>query len=135
MSKLLIGQPGMGKTKEMIEHANNLLKEAKGDIVFIGESNECVLEINHDIRYINIAEYPLNSSNDFIAFLHGLLGSNYDLQRIYLDGILNLYIMTPEEICAWLDKINAISDKHTVNFEISISINGETPECLKPYIV
>lgn len=134
MIKLLAGKPGMGKTKDMIKHANELLKEAKGDIVFIGESDESILEIKHDIRYIDISEYPLNSSNEFIAFLHGLLGSNYDIQRVFLDGILNVYLMTPEETCLWLDKIKVLSDKYDVNFEISISTTGEIPACYNAYM-
>ena len=134
MIKLLISNPGEGKTKDMIEHANSLLETAKGDIVFIGESGDSILEVNHNIRFVNISEYPLNSTNEFNAFLHGLLGSNYDIQRVYLDGILNIFILTPEEICKWLDEINAISDKYDTNFEISISLNGDTPDCLKSYL-
>ncbi|MBN2897857.1 MAG: hypothetical protein JXO44_03685 [Clostridia bacterium] len=134
MIKLLTSRPGEGKTKEMIAHANKLLETAKGDVVFIGESNESILEINHNIRYIDISEYPLNATNEFNAFLHGLLGSNYDIQRVFLDGILNVFIMTPEEMATWLDEINGISDKYETNFEISISLAGDTPECLKKYL-
>ncbi|MCK8059192.1 MULTISPECIES: twitching motility protein PilT [unclassified Fusibacter] len=134
MIKLLIGQTGIGKTKEMIEHANSAITTAKGNILFIDESNESILEINHEIRYINISDYPVNSSTEFIAFLYGLMSSNYDIESIYLDGILNIYIMTPEEICVWLEKIKLLSEKHEVRFEISLSYNGEIPECFKPYL-
>lgn len=134
MTKLLIGKTGEGKTKEIIDHANAALRDLKGNIVFINESNESLLELNHDIRYINISEFPVNSSNEFIAFLYGLMGSNYDIEKIYLDGILNLYIMTPEEICVWLDKINLLAEKHNVYFEITLSYNGEIPECLEKFL-
>ncbi len=133
MIKLLIEQPGFGKTKEMIEQVNQEVTSAKGHIIFIAESNETMLEINHDVRYINISEFPLDSSNEIVAFLHGLMGSDYDIESIYLDGLLNIYIMTPEEICDWLDKIKVISDKHNVMFRISISIDGEIADCLKQY--
>ena len=134
MIKLLIGRPGSGKTKDMIADANKALSTAKGNIVFVGESKESMLEINHDIRYIDISDYPVDSSNTFIAFLYGLVGSNNDLETIYLDGILNVYIMTPEEICAWLDRVKELSEKHEVDFEISISVPGDTPECLKAFM-
>ncbi len=134
MTKLLLGQPGSGKTKEMIKHANSALETAKGNIVFIGESKECILEINHDIRHVNIREFPLESSNGVIGFLHGMISNNYDIESIYIDGITNLFIMTPEEICAWLDKIKVIADKHKIKFEISISHSGDTPDCFKPYL-
>lgn len=134
MIKILVGQPGIGKTKEMINHANSAIKSAKGSIIFIGESDESVLEINHSIRYVNISEYPLDSSNEFIAFLHGLMGGNYDIESLYLDGVLNVYIMTPREICDWLDKIKAIAEKHNIHIEISISIDGDIPDCFTPYL-
>ena len=118
----------------MIEHANSALLTANGNIIFIGESDESILEINHDIRYINISEFPLDSSNEFIGFLHGLMSSNYDIESIYLDGILNVYIMTPEEICAWLDRIKVISDQHNTRFEISISHTGDVPDSFAPYL-
>ena len=134
MIKLLLGQPGSGKTKDMIKHANSALETAKGNIVFIGESKECILEIKHDIRYINISEFPLDSSTEFIGFLSGLISCNYDIESIYIDGVLNVYIMTPEEICAWLDRIKLISENRNIKFEISISHEGDTPECFKPYL-
>lgn len=134
MTKLLIGKTGNGKTKEIIDHANAALNDSKGNIVFINESNESILELNHNIRYINISEFPVNSSNEFIAFLYGLMGSNYDIEKIYLDGILNLYIMTPEEICVWLDKVDLLAQKFNVYFEITLSYNGDVPECLVKYL-
>lgn len=134
MIKLLIGQPGMGKTKEMIANANTEIATAKGSVIFVAESNESVLEVNHDIRFINIAEFPIASSNAFIAFLHGLMVSNHDIESIYLDGISNIFIMTPEEICKWLDAIKEMADRFTTKFEISVSVPGEIPECFKPYM-
>ncbi|MGB3367299.1 MAG: hypothetical protein WBA54_07415 [Acidaminobacteraceae bacterium] len=134
MIKLLIGEPGMGKTKEMIADANAEIATAKGSIIFVAESNESVLEVHHDIRFINISEFPIASSNSFIAFLHGLMVSNHDIESIYLDGISNVFIMTPDEICKWLDAIKKISNKLNTKFEISISVPGKTPECFKPYM-
>lgn len=134
MVKLLIGQTGMGKTKDIIEHANESLKTAKGNIIFINESNESILELNHDIRYVNISEFPINSSTEFIAFLHGLVGSDYDIEKIYLDGILNLYPMTVEEICRWLESIELISKTHGISFEITLSYNASIPECFNKYL-
>lgn len=134
MIKLLIGKPGEGKTKDMIENANKALDTAKGDIVFIGESNESILEVHHSIRFINISEFPVSSSTELLAFLHGLVSSNYDIETIFIDGVFNLFIMTPEEICDWLEKAKSISEKHNIYFQISISLLVSIPECLKPFM-
>jgi len=134
MIKLLIGSPGSGKTKDMIKHANNALSTTKGTILFIDESDESILEINHSIRYINISNYPINSSNEIVPFLYGLLGTDHDIESIYLDGLFNLYVMTNEEACKLLEKIKVLSERHSIQFEISISVEGKTPECFKPFL-
>lgn len=134
MIKLLIGKPGEGKTKELIAKANNERNTSKGNIVFIGESDESILEIHHSIRFINISEFPLSSSDELMAFLNGLLSSDYDIETIYIDGVFNLFIMSSTELCEWLGKLKVISEKHQVKMEISISINGVIPECFAAYM-
>lgn len=134
MIKLLIGKPGVGKTKDIITNANKAGLNSKGNVIFIGESNESILEINHDVRYINISDYPITSSNQFISFIYGIIGADYDIESIYLDGISNIYIMTSEEICDWLEKIKVIADKYEIKFEISITIDGDLPECFNTYL-
>lgn len=134
MIKLLVGKPGTGKTKIMIDQANDAVKNAKGNILFISESAESILDVNHNLRYINISEFPVNSSDEFVSFLYGIISTNFDIESIYIDGILNLFILTPEEMCAWLDKIKEFSDKYDISIEISVSISGDVPECLKQYI-
>lgn len=135
MIKLLIGQPGEGKTKEMIAHANAALSDVKGNIVFIGESNESMLEIHHNIRFINISEYPVTSSTELLAFIHGLVSSNYDIERIFIDGVFNLFIMTQEEISTWLESAQRISDKFNIKFQISISLKDDIKPCLEKFVL
>lgn len=125
MIKLHISQAGSGKTKDFIEQANMASTTSKGNVIFIGESSESILEIDHAIRYINISDFPIDSSNGFIGFLYGLAASNHDIEAVYLDGILNLYIMTPEEICSWLERIHQIAQQHTITFTISLSYSGD----------
>lgn len=135
MVRLHIGQPGSGKTKELIAHADAALKSAKGSIVFIDESDEGILELHHDIRYINIANFPVESSHELLAFLYGLMSTNSDIEHMYLDGLLNVYIMTPEEIAQWLQAVKKLADNYNVAFDISYSLQGEVPAPLAPFVV
>lgn len=135
MIKLLVGKPGEGKTKELIAKANSALSVSKGSIIFIGESDESILELNHEIRYVNISDYPISSSTEFLAFLYGLVSSNYDIEQIYIDGVFNLFIMTPEEICTWVEKAKHITETYDFKVEISISLPTGVPECLEKYII
>lgn len=134
MIKLLIGKPGSGKTKEMIQNANASLDTTKGTVLFINESDDSILQINHHIRYINLSDFPLESSNGIIPFIYGLLSTDHDISRIYLDGIFNLYVMTELEACQWLEKIKTLSEKYKVHFELSLNVKDQIPECFKPFM-
>lgn len=134
MIKLLVGNAGSGKTKEIIEHANQALQSAKGDILFIDESKEGLLELNHKIRYIDISEFPINSSDEFISFLCGILSTNYDIEKFFLDGVLNVYILTVEETLTWLKHIDALSEQHHVDFEITLSLPETSSKAFDQYL-
>lgn len=134
MVKLLVGNAGSGKTKDIIEHANQALQSAKGDILFIDESKEGLLELHHKIRYIDISEFPVNSSDEFIAFLCGIISTNYDIEKIFLDGVLNVYILTVEETLIWLRRMDALSEQHHIDFEITLSLPEASTGAFDQYL-
>jgi hypothetical protein len=87
MIQVIYGKRGSGKTKRMIDMANSQLNTAKGSIVFIDDDNRCILNLHHDIRYINAGEYEVTSSPMLYGFLCGILAEDFDIEQIYLDGL------------------------------------------------
>ena len=53
MIKLLIGVKGTGKTKTLIEAANNALLESKGYVVCLEKGTKLRSNINYKVRLIN----------------------------------------------------------------------------------
>jgi hypothetical protein len=134
MLKIIYGKRGSGKTKKMIDWANNDLKNTNGIIVFIDKDNHCMLDLNHDIRYINAKEYGEVTQESFLGFICGVMASNYDIQKIYIDGIPGLLDMDSLETV--IDKISKLAIKHKVQVIISISgKKGDIPELAQKYIV
>ena len=71
MIKVFYGKKGMGKTKHMLETANALVKEAKGTVLYIDDSNELLIKLSRDIRFVNILDYPVYGSDAFLGFICG----------------------------------------------------------------
>ena len=52
MVKLMIGRAGSGKTKKMVEVANQSVEAANGNIVFISKDNKLMYDLKYFIRFI-----------------------------------------------------------------------------------
>ena len=67
MLELIIGAKGNGKTRKMVERANNESKRTSGSIIYIDKSNKHMYELsNARVRYsIPRCLYGLYSGTDF----------------------------------------------------------------------
>ncbi len=97
MIQVILGDTGEGKTKGLINAANTKLKETHGHIVYIDADNTHMYDLKHEIRYINISEYPIDNYHEFFGFMCGILSEDNDIDCIFVDGLLRM---------AHLDQIN-----------------------------
>lgn len=136
MIQVIYGKKGSGKTKRLIDMANESIKEQKGDVLFIDDDNRYMFDLRHEIRFINAGEYDVHTAEVFYGFICGLLAQNFDVSLIFVDAFLKL---TRAEIAqlGWLfDKLNTIGRQHEVRFVISVSGDpAEMPEFIAPYII
>ena len=126
MVNLLTGQKGSGKTQQMIEAANQKVKECDGNVIFIKNSHNDTYSLSFDIRAICMSDYPsIRNVDDYTGFIYGMLSANSDIQVIFIDGILKQSNIALENIPRFLERLNNISNKHGVEFYISISANKD----------
>ena len=121
MIQIIFGEKGTGKTKRILDFANQAAKEAKGSLVFIDDDNRYMFDLNHAIRFINASEYAIGSPKMFYGFISGLLAGDFDLEYIFVDGLLSIIkhdLATLEELFAELKKY---SELRGVNFVLSVS--------------
>ncbi|EGY77481.1 hypothetical protein [Peptoniphilus indolicus] len=126
MVKYILGPKGSGKTRWLIENANEDLKSGNGNIAFVEVDDDHIFSLDYNVRLINATDYRLNDKESFYGFICGLLAMDYDLEKIYIDGIykiLNLNIEDLEFLKKKLDKIKDIESK-----EIFINIDTEVSE-------
>lgn len=126
MVKLLIGTKGTGKTKKMIEMANQRQENSNGDIVFINKNHRLMYDLNHSIRVVSMDEYEhITNSDEYIGFLYGIISSNHDIEVIFIDSILKHADVNMEDIPGFLDRLRVISEKYEIEFIVSISTEKE----------
>jgi len=126
MVKLLIGKKGTGKTKMMINLANDNVDKRNGNIIFINKNNRIIYDLKHDIRLINMEEYEeLKNSDEYVGFLYGIISSNHDIEVIYIDSILRQTNINVADLPEFLKKISVISNKYNIEFVVSISAEAD----------
>ena len=136
MIQVIAGKKGSGKTKRIIDMANKATQDSKHDIIFIDDDNRYMFDLRHEVRFINAGEYNLLSDQMFMGFLEGAVAQNFDVGLILIDAFLKL-IKCDLTTTEWLfERIEALSEKHSVDFVLSISTDPETlPAFIQKYVI
>jgi len=135
MIELILGKKGSGKSKKIVEMANNLVSETDGDIVYIDDDSRCMYDLKHEIRFVNCSEYHVDDINMFYGFVCGIISQDFDISYIFIDGLKN---MIHDELAAMeglFKNLNRVLEKSNIHAVIVVSADPETvPEYVKQYI-
>ncbi len=136
MVQLIVGVKGAGKTKKMLDHVHDSIKNVDGNIVYLDKSSQNMHELDNKVRLINVSEYPIQNTDQFLGFVCGICSQDYDLQEIYLDGFLKISGLEGKDISDALKQLNKISEQFKVNMILSVSMNVEDlPEFARSQVI
>ncbi len=136
MVQFIVGKKGKGKTKHLLDKVNTEIKEAQGNVVYLDKSTKHMFELNNKIRLIDVPEYLVTNSDEFIGFICGIISQDHDLQQMYFDSFLKIACLEAENLDREIAKIEKISEKFHVDFVISISLDeSELPESVRSKII
>ena len=136
MVQLIIGNKGDGKTKHLLDRVNSQIKTASGNIVYLDKSTKHMHELNNKVRLINVTDYPLKNSDEFIGFLCGIISQDYDLEQMYLDSFLKIAHLEGKDLSDTLTQLNQISEQFKVDLCISISVEEkDLPDFAKEQVL
>ena len=136
MVQLIVGVKGAGKTKKMLDHVHDSIKNVDGNIVYLDKSSQNMHELDNKVRLINVSEYPIQNTDQFLGFVCGICSQDYDLQEIYLDGFLKISGLEGKDISDALKQLNKISEQFKVNMILSVSMNEEDlPEFSRSQVI
>lgn len=136
MIQIIAGEKGKGKTKVLLEKVNEEVKAVKGNVVYLDKSNKHMYELNNKIRLINVKDYLIDNFNEFLGFIGGLISSDHDLEKVYVDSFLKVANLGENEMETVLKKLSRISQTFKIDFVISISVSDtDLPEEYKGNVI
>ena len=122
MIEIVAGDKGKGKTKVLLEKSNEDIKNINGSIIFVDKSSKHMYDLDSKVRLINITEFPISTTGEFLGFLSGVISQNNDIEEIFLDSFLTIaFIDTNNGLLSSLEELEKISDCFGVKFIVSIS--------------
>ena len=132
MVKLIVGVKGTGKTKTLIEMANDALKNSSGSVVCIEKGQKLKFDVKYQARLIDVTEYDICGSDALYGLLCGLYAADYDTTHIFIDSALKICEENIEEFARFLELADKVSDKN--NFKCIITASA-APEILPEDVI
>ena len=137
MVQLIVGKKGKGKTKQLLDKVNTEVKEVSGNIVYLDKSTKHMFELNNKVRLIDVCEFMVENSSEFIGFICGIVSQDRDLEKMFLDSFLKIACLGDDgDILPVVEKLEKVSESFGVDFVLSVSKDEqELPESLKTKII
>ena len=89
MIQILAGEKGEGKTKRLIDMANEAGKTSNGHVVFIDDDSRHMYDLHYNIRFVK-TNLKMDDQRILFGFICGILSQDSDIEQIYIDGLHNI---------------------------------------------
>ncbi|EEH96890.1 hypothetical protein PMY56_02270 [Clostridium tertium] len=136
MIQVFCAKRGAGKTKRLIELANEHLSKAKGDSVYIDDDARRMMQLKGKIRFINTNELGVIDCDSFYGLLCGVISQNYDVENIYIDALSSIVTKNMSESAKLFGKLKEFSQKFNLNLYINLNCecSDELPDLIREYV-
>ena len=132
MINLLIGKKGTGKTKKLVELANNAVAKTNGGVVVIEKGTALTYDLDHNARLVDVDAYGVNSYDVLYGFISGICAGNYDLTDIFVDSTFKICETKIDGLAEFVNKLNTL--KIDANIVLLISADkSELPSELQAF--
>ena len=138
MIQLISGSKGTGKTKQIIDMANAQVETAKGDIVFLTDTDRYMYSIRYQVRIVNAnrlkrGDKPV-TEEALIGFIKGVLAGNHDIETLYIDGAHRIMGKTVHEMKDFFDDMFAVAQATETKIVLTVSEDENNfPEFMQKY--
>ena len=129
MVTLIVGKKGSGKTKKLIERANEAVKTSDGNVVVIEKGLKLTYDISHQARLVDSDSYNICGMEALAGFISGICAGNYDVTDIFVDSTLKIIGQDMQALEEFVGRMNKLSKEDEVNIILLVSADkGELPE-------
>lgn len=132
MINLIYGAKGSGKTKRIIDAANEKSGQAKGNVVYITD-NARSLDIDSDVRFVNVKDYNLQYDCCLASFIEGMVAANSDNTAFFIDGVSRILNQTPDTLEPLMTQLDAIATKFGTDITLTVSAD-KLPKFMMKYV-
>ncbi len=135
MITFITGKKGSGKTKKLIDRANEAVKKSKGNVIVIEKGLKLTYDVDHAARLIDIEAYGIKGADALLGFISGICAGNYDVTDVFVDSTLKIMGPDLEALVPFAEKVNALSSLADVKFTFLVSADhSEIPEAAQKFI-
>ena len=135
MIKVIYGEKGTGKTKMMIDAANETVKVAKGHMIYITDSKRGMYDLEREVRFIDVSEYDIAGEAALCGFIKGVIAGNHDNEYVYIDGVVRIAGKPVQELAAFFYMLDKVSKETNVTVTVSITAAKEDlPDFVTKYL-
>lgn len=135
MIQVFCARRGAGKTKRLIELANEHSNKAKGDSVYIDDDARRMMQLRGKIRFVNTNELGVIDCDSFYGLLCGVISQNYDVENIYIDALSSI-VNNISESTNLFRKLKEFSQRYNLNLYINLNCEctDDLPDCIREYV-
>ena len=123
--KIFYGPKGTGKTKAIIDNATLAVKDAKGHVVFITDTNRYSFDIKYPIRFLNTEEFGVSGEESLLGFVSGVVAANGDNEYVFIDGVARIAGKCLCEMEGFFTAIEKLEKDFGVKFVLTCSSSKE----------
>ena len=132
MVTLIIGKKGSGKTKKLIQLANEAVAKSSGNVVVIEKGAGLTYDVTHKARLVDTDVYGVKGYEMHLGFISGICAGNYDVTDIFVDSTFKIAPSGVNGIEGFVSSLNALSDESGAHITLLVSsAEGELPKGLK----
>ena len=135
MVKVICGPKGSGKTKRIIDAANEAVAVAKGNLIFITDTKRYMYDLKREIRFIDTSDYSIAGEDALCGFIKGVVAGGYDNEYVYVDGIARIAGKAIRDMAQFFYMMEKVAQMRDLKLYITCSCaEEELPDFAKKYL-
>ena len=135
MVKIICGPKGSGKTKRIIDAANEAVAVAKGNLIFITDTKRYMYDLKREIRFIDTTDYSIAGEDALCGFIKGVVAGGYDNEYVYVDGIARIAGKAIRDMAQFFYMMEKVAQMRDLKLYITCSCaEEELPDFAKKYL-
>lgn len=136
MIQVIAGKKGSGKTKRILDKANEASKDQNNVVVFIDDDNRYMYDLEREVRFVDASEYNIVDDKMLLGFLAGMLTQNYDISHVCIDAFKKLIKVDLAQSEWFFSRLEKLATDNNVTFTLSVSESADLlPEYIKKHII